>query len=263
MSAVAVENLMALLYTNTGVRKSFIANPSEIMADFDLDETERNALLNTDWPGLVLAGNGFGYKRWKSNQWRHSDAYIFTSYDSVFDESDIAPLRVMFTHRIEEGKIKNQKLRSTHAGVVGDILKTMPENQINHEHVLLENPKLTSVISIWQKLYGLNLNHHYLIRAYFYRATLEAIGVPESLHARPGACNTYIPLSPALESGSPAGYITALMNDGQTISKEPLIAGRFITFPADVAQRIDAGEDNPNLQTPIDVLCIKTLCAAV
>lgn len=263
MSAIAVETLMALLYTNVGIRKSFIADPEPLMADFDLDEAECAALLNMDWPGLVLAGNGFGYKRWKSNQWRHSDAYIFTSYDSVFNESDIAPLRVMFTHRIEEGKIKNQKLRSTHAGVTGDILKTMPENQINHEHVLLENPKLTSVISIWQKLYGLNLNHHYLIRAYFYRATLEAIGVPESLHARPGACNTYIPLSPALESGSPAGYITALMNDGQTISKEPLIAGRFITFPADVAQRIDAGEDNPNLRIPIDLLCIKTLCAAV
>jgi hypothetical protein len=261
MSAVAVENLMALLYTNTGVRKSFIANPSEIMADFELDDTERAALLNTDWPGLVLAGNGFGYKRW--NQWRHSDAYIFTSYDQIFTDSDIEPLRIMFAHRIEEGKVKTQKLRSTHAGVVGDILKTMPENQINHEHVLLENPKLTSVISIWQKLYGLNLNHHYLIRAYFYRATAEAIGVSESLHARPGACNTYIPLSSALESGSPAGYITALMNDGKPISKEPLIAGRFITFPADVAQRIDVDEANQSLQIPIDVLCIKTLCAAV
>lgn len=263
MSAVEVENLMALLYTNTGVRKSFIANPSEVMADFELDETERIALLNTDWPGLVLAGNGFGYKRWKSNQWRHSDAYIFTSYDQIFTESDIAPLKTLFDNRIEEGKVKTQKLRSTHIGIVADILKTMPENQINYEHVLLENPKLTSIISVWQKLYGLNLNHHYLIRAYFYRATIEAIGLAEALHARPGACNTYIPLSPAVTSGAPAGYVTALMNDGKTISKEPLVAGRFITFPADVAQRIDAGECNQNLQDPIDVLCIKTLCAAV
>jgi hypothetical protein len=263
MSAVAVENLMALLYTNTGVRKSFIANPSEVMADFELDDTERAALLDTDWSGLVLAGNGFGYKRWKSNQWRHSDAYIFTSYDHIFTESDIAPLRALFAHRIEEGKVKSQKLRSTHAGTVADILKTMPENQINHEHVLLENPKLASVISVWQKLYGLNLNHHYLIRAYFYRATPEAVGSAEVLHARPGACNTYIPLSPSLENGSPAGYITALMNDGKPISKEPLIAGRFITFPADVAQRIDVDEANQNLQAPIDLLCIKTLCAAV
>ena len=254
---------MALLYTNVGIRKKFISNPTEVMIDFELDDAERNALLDTDWPGLVLAGNGFGYKRWKSNQWRHSDAYIFTSYDRVFTELNISPLRALFIQRIEEGKIKTQKLRSTHVGVVADILKTMPENQINYEHVLLENTKLTSVISVWQKLYGLNLNHHYLIRAYFYRATPEAIGVAETLHARPGACNTYIPLSPALENGSPAGYITALMNDGKTISKEPLIAGRIITFPADVAQRIDVGEANQNLQTPIDVLCIKTLCAAV
>lgn len=263
MSAVAVEKLLALLYTNTGLRKSFIANPSEVMTDFELEDMERAALLNTDWPGLILAGNGFGYKRWKSNQWRHSEAYIFTSYDHIFTESDIAPLRALFVNRIEEGKVKTQKLRSTHAGVVADILKTMPENQINHEHVLLENPKLNNVISVWQKLYGLNLNHHYLIRAYFYRVTAEAIGVAEALHARPGACNTYIPLSPALENGAPAGYVTALMNDGKTISKEPLLAGRFITFPADVVQRIEVNEANQNLQTPIDVLCIKTLCAAV
>ena len=192
-----------------------------------------------------------------------ADAYIFTSYDHIFTEPDIAPLRALFEHRIQEGKVKTQKMRSTHAGIVADILKTMPENQINYEHVLLENPKLVSVISVWQKLYGLNLNHHYLIRAYFYRATAEAVGVAEALHARPGACNTYIPLSPALKNGVPVGYVAALMNDGQIISKEPLLAGRFITFPADVAQRIDVDEANQNLQVPIDVLCIKTLCAAV
>jgi hypothetical protein len=263
MSAVAVENLLALLYTNTGVRKDFIANPSRVMMDFELDDTERTALLDMDWPGLTLAGNGFGYKRWKSNQWRHSDAYIFTSYDGVFAESDIMPLRTLFASRIAEGRVKTEKLRSTHAGIVGDVLKTMPENQINYEHVLLENPKLSSVIAVWQKLYGLNLHHHYLIRAYFYRATAEALGVAEPLHARPGVCNTYIPLSPSLADGMPVGYVTALMNDGQAISKQPLIAGRFITFPADVAQRIDASQANQNLQTPIDVLCIKTLCAAV
>jgi hypothetical protein len=233
------------------------------MADFELDVTERTALLETDCPGLVLAGNRFGYKRWKSNQWRHSDAYLFTSYDCIFSESDITPLRAMFEHRIKEGKVKSLKLKSTHVGVVGDILKTKPENQINHEHVLLESPKLASVISVWQKLYGLNLNHHYLIRAYFYRATVEALCLPEVLHARPGACISYVPLSPALANGAPAGYITALMNDGKLISKEPLLAGRFITFPADVAQRIDVDEANQNLQAPIDVLCIKTLCAAV
>jgi hypothetical protein len=263
MTALAVENLLALFYTNPGLRKKFEAHPGEFLVEHDLTIDERSSLLNMDWPGLTLAGNGFGYKRWKSNQWRHSDAYIFTSYDKVFSEDEIFPLRAMLNNRIAEGKIKTQKLRSTHTGIVADILKTMPENQINHEHVLLENPKLASIISVWQRLYGLNLNHHYLIRAYFYRATPEAIGVAETLHARPGACNTYIPLSPALENGSPAGYITALMNDGKTISKEPLIAGRIITFPADVAQRIDVGEANQNPQTPIDVLCIKTLCAAV
>lgn len=263
MSASAVENLMALLYTNTGVRKKFIDNPVSVLVDFELDDAERIALSEMDWAGLILAGNGFGYKRWKSNQWRHSDAYIFTSYKDIFSEQDIAPLNNMFNKRMADGKIKTEKVRSTHAGTVADILKVMPENQINYEHVLLENPKLASIISVWQKLYGLNLNHHYLIRAYFYRASTEAIGVSESLHARPGACNTYIPLSPALESGAPAGYITALMNNGQPISKEPLIAGRFITFPADVAQRIEVDEANRNLQHPIDVLCIKTLCAAV
>jgi hypothetical protein len=263
MSAVAVEDLMALLYTNTEIRKRFIEKPLCVMAAFDLDEAELQGFLEMDRPGLVLAGNGFAYKRWKSNQWRHTQAYMFASYGDVFSKQEIDPLRKMFADRIATGQARIRKLRSTLAGTVSDLLETHPENQINHEHVLLENPRLEPVTLVWRKLCGLNLHHHFLIRAFYYRASEASLGSSHTLHTRPGACITYLPLSPDAETGEPVGYVTALMNDGRPITTEALIAGRSITFPADVAQRIDAAAENVCLTRPIDVLCIKTLCAAV
>jgi hypothetical protein len=263
MSAGDVEGLMTLLYTSTGVRKRFIDDPLSVMAAFDLDEAEQQGFLQIDRPGLVMAGNGFAYKRWKSNQWRHTQAYLLASYDKALPKEDIEPLRAMFADRIENGMTRTRKLRSTLAGTVSDLLETLPENQINHEHVLLENPRLAPVALVWRKLYGLNLHHHFLIRAFFYRASEASLGSPDTLHARPGACITYLPLTPVSDTGEPAGYVTALMNDGRPITTEALTAGRSITFPADVVQRIDVAAENLGLTRPIDVLCIKTLCAAV
>jgi hypothetical protein len=263
MSAVDVEGLMTLLYTSTGTRRRFIDDPQSVMAAFDLDDAEQQGFLEMDRPGLVLAGNGFAYKRWKSNQWRHSQAYLLASYDDVLSTEDIAPLKAMFADRIATGLTKTRKLRSTFPGTVSDLLETPPENQINYEHVLLEDPRLAPVAQVWRKLCGLNLHHHFLIRAFYYRASEASLGSSHTLHARPGACITYLPLSPDAETGEPVGYVTALMNDGRPITTEALIAGRSITFPADVAQRIDAAAENVCLTRPIDVLCIKTLCAAV
>lgn len=261
MSAVAVENLLALLYTNPSVRKDFEAHPEEILAEQDLTSDERASLLAMDWPGLTLAGNGFGYKRWKANQWRHGEAYLFTAYDDLFAEDDLSPVRALFQRRIASQNVTTEKRRSTHPGMIWELLKVMPENQINHEHVLLENQRLAAVSALWRRLNALHLHTHYLIRAYFLRVTAGEPGPFEALHARPGACITYVPLS---GPGTPQAHVTAAMRDGQTICREPLRAGRCITYPADVAQRIDveAGADS-QAHEPVDVLCIKTLCAGV
>lgn len=261
MSAVAVENLLALFYTNPSVRKDFEAHPEAMLAEQDLTSDERASLLAMDWPGLTLAGNSFGYKRWKANQWRHGDAYLFTAYEDIFTEDDLSPVRAIFQQRIASQKVSTTKLRSTHPGMISELLKVMPENQINHEHVLLENPRLSSVCALWRRLTELHLHTHYLIRAYFLRVCAEGSGPMEAQHARPGACITYVPLS---GPGTPEAHVTAAMRDGKTICREPLQAGRCITYPADVAQRIEVGA-GADLQQhgPVDVLCIKTLCAGV
>lgn len=261
MSAVAVENLLALLYTNPCMRKDFEACPDAILAGQDLTPDERASLLAMDWPGLTLAGNSFGYKRWKANQWRHSEAYLFTTYENLFAGDDLSPVHALFHQRIASRNYSTGKLRSTHPGMISELFKVMPENQIDHEHVLLENPRLSKVCALWRRLNKLHLHNHYLIRAYFVRPAAQERGPLEGLHARPGTCITYVPLT---GHGVPRAFVTAAMRDGRVICREPLLAGRCITYPADVAQRIDiqTGAGLPG-HDPVDVLCIKTLCAGV
>ena len=261
MSAVAVEDFLALLYTNPCIRKEFEARPEAILEGQDLTPDERASLLAMDWPGLTLAGNSFGYKRWKANQWRHSEAYLFTAYENVFTGDDLSPVHAIFQERIASQRYATGKLRSTHPGMVCELFKVMPENQINHEHVLLENPELQKVCALWRRLNDLHLHNHYLIRAYFLRPAAQESALLEGLHARPGTCITYVPLT---RHGAPRAFVTAAMRDGRVICREPLLAGRCITYPADVAQRIDieAGARLPDHDT-VDVLCIKTLCAGV
>ena len=43
MTALAVENLLALFYTNPGLRKKFEANPDEILVEHDLTIEERSS----------------------------------------------------------------------------------------------------------------------------------------------------------------------------------------------------------------------------
>lgn len=195
MSAVAVENLLALLYTNPCMRKDFEACPDAILAGQDLTPDERASLLAMDWPGLTLAGNSFGYKRWKANQWRHSEAYLFTTYENLFAGDDLSPVHALFHQRIASRNYSTGKLRSTHPGMISELFKVMPENQIDHEHVLLENPRLSKVCALWRRLNKLHLHNHYLIRAYFVRPAAQERGPLEGLHARPGTCITYVPLT--------------------------------------------------------------------
>jgi len=92
MGAIAVETLMAALYTNHALHMAFMSDPHPILDRYDLTEDERASLLLTDKPGLVLAGNSFAYKRWKANQWRHKKAYTFAAPNAERIESveDIA-----------------------------------------------------------------------------------------------------------------------------------------------------------------------------
>ncbi len=270
MGAIAVETLMAALYTNHALRRAFMSDPHPILDRYDLTEDERASLLLTDKPGLVLAGNSFAYKRWKANQWRHKKAYTFTSYDEVFGELDISPVRELFSRRFDARdfstkeliKIK-RRLIYTHAGISVELLDVAPGNQHNHEHVLMENQLLAPVARIWKRLFDLNLRDHFLIRLYFFHATPEGLGIPKTLHPRPGAYITYIPLGPVGEEKA-RGFVTCLTNDRRvTFVREPLQAGRVITYPADVVQSIECAAGNESLSRPIDLLCIKSLCAAV
>ncbi len=269
MGAIAVETLMAALYTNHALRRTFLSDPRPVLDRYDLTAEERASLLSTDKPGLVLAGNSFAYKRWKANQWRQARAYTFAGYDSIFGESDIAPVRELFSRRFDgkdfssKRKLIKGKLIYTHVGLTSALLKVKPGNQVNHEHVLMENPALVPVTRIWQRLFDLNLRDHFLIRLYFFRATPEGLGIPESLHPRPGAFITYVPLGRFGEDEA-GGSVTSLTNDRRVVvATEPLQAGRVITYPADVLQRIECVPGNESLSRPIDLLCIKTLCAAV
>lgn len=269
MGAIAVEDLMAALYTNHALRRAFLSEPHTILDRYDLTEEERGSLLSTDKPGLVLAGNSFAYKRWKANQWRFVKVYPFTSYDDVFGDADLGPVRELFSRRFDTGNFSSKKtlvkrkVVYTHSGISSAVLSTAPGNQHNHEHVLMESPALAPVARIWKRLFDLTLRDHFLIRLYFFRATVEGLGISERLHPRPGAYITYVPLG-SLEEKEPAGFITALMSDAQAVvAKEPLRPGRAITYPADALQRIDAASGNESLSRPIDLLCVKSLCAAV
>ncbi|MEO0014367.1 MAG: hypothetical protein RLZZ535_2756 [Cyanobacteriota bacterium] len=250
---------MAIFYTNAGARKKFELNPSNFLEGYELTVEERNSLMNMDWPGLTLAGNGFGYKRWKANQWRCAEAYLFTSYNDVFTSSHLDSVSLLFKNKIDNEKVKHEKLHATHAGIVGHLLKVPPENQINYEHVLFEDESLQSVTAVWRRLCELNLHNHYLIRAYLHRATKDTFNSPEILHSRPGVYISYVPLT----SSDKNYYVTALLNNGDIICKEPLLYGRVITFPADVTQRIECDDGANDLPHTLDMLCIKTLCAAV
>lgn len=269
MGAIAVETLMAALYTNHALRRAFLSDPHPVLDRYDLTVDERASLLSTDKPGLVLAGNSFAYKRWKANQWRQVRAYTFASYDSIFGESDIAPVRELFTRRFDakdfssKRKLIKRKLIYSHSGLTSQLLDAKPGNQINHEHVLMENAALAPVARIWRRLFDLNLRDHFLIQLYFFRATPKGLGIPESLHPRPGAFITYVPLGPVGEEEA-GGSVTSLTNDRcVVVATEPLQAGRVITYPADVLQRIECAPGNESLSRAIDLLCIKSLCAAV
>jgi hypothetical protein len=65
MSAREFEIILARLYCDEVFLKSFLSDPKNLLADFNLDEKERIALQNIDRQGLILAFYSFDRKRKK------------------------------------------------------------------------------------------------------------------------------------------------------------------------------------------------------
>jgi hypothetical protein len=63
MSAQAVEQLLASLYTDAGVRDAFFADPLSVARDFGLDDTQAQALAGIDREAVELAARCYAAKR--------------------------------------------------------------------------------------------------------------------------------------------------------------------------------------------------------
>jgi hypothetical protein len=261
MSSIAVEDLMALLYTNQSVRQAFIRNPRPWLARYELSESESASFLEMDLPGLTLAGNSFGYKRWKANQWRHARCYQFLAYSNVLSSTNLNSVADLASSSFCEHRWRRRKLKSTLAGETCDLLDVMPENQINFEHVLLEaDDSFEPLKRAWRQITQLACHQHYLIRAYLFKARTETVTTPSALHPRPGSATVYIPL-PTRAPRETAMMAYALQNNGELIREDEMNPGTMIVYPSDVVQGIRTRNGHPpesNL-----TLCMKTLCASV
>lgn len=63
MSAAALESFLARLYTDTRLRRAFLARPEATARESGLDETTVGALAAIDREGLELAAASFEGKR--------------------------------------------------------------------------------------------------------------------------------------------------------------------------------------------------------
>ncbi len=63
MSAPAVEQLLAQLYTDAAIRRRFIANPREVARLGGLDAAEAQAMAAIDLADLRLAARSYAHKR--------------------------------------------------------------------------------------------------------------------------------------------------------------------------------------------------------
>lgn len=261
MSSTAVEDLMALLYTNQTVRQAFIHDPGPWLQRYELSRSEAESFLDMDWPGLTLAGNSFGYKRWKANQWRHARCYQFVAYEDVLPREVLQSIAGLARSSFCEGRWRRKKLKSTLPGETCDLLDAMPENQINYEHLLLEaDATFEPLKQAWRRVTQLACHQHYLIRAYLFRADSETVTSSGALHPRPGSATVYIPL---IDSPPGEGRLSvyALQNNGDLVCENALSAGAMIAYPSDVVQGIRPAR-GASLGANL-TLCFKTLCASV
>jgi hypothetical protein len=258
MSAAHAELLLASLYTDHDVRRAFLRDPDSVISLFELDASERQSFIEIDRPGLVLAANCFSYKRWKATQRRHLLSRQFVSYTHLFDADLLGRARKLLDARIGAGLFSQRPRELTPHGLVSDLLSAMPGNQINHEHAFLESPHLAVLGPIWQRLFGLHLRDHHLVRLYFLRLSESAPQDAMTLHPRPGTYTTYVPLGPdAFKSALRIEY-----GDGASPRYFPLTSGTVVTVPSDVRQVVEIG----SCRTPEQgyaFLCVKTLSAAV
>ncbi len=75
MSAAAVEELLARLYTDAVLREKFLYDAERTIADLTLTDNERRAMLEMDRAGLAMAADSYAAKRGqhrsaKAPRWR-------------------------------------------------------------------------------------------------------------------------------------------------------------------------------------------------
>ncbi|MBL0419449.1 hypothetical protein JI739_03715 [Ramlibacter sp. AW1] len=254
MSTQSIEALLARLYTCNETRRTFFSNPDEVLSLFDLNESERQSLLEIDVPGFLLATNSFSYKRWKANHWRLQLTKTFLTYDDLFDSALLTRTMSLFATRVASGRYAIDAPQWTPRGIVSDLLPVAPLNQLNQDHLLSEQQHLQPVNGVWKRLWSLHLRDHHLTRLFFLNPSSAATGDPISLHNSPGVTMTYVVLSGA----SSGAHIRAYSNGGDVIASEAARPGRTITFPADVKQQVEFEAAD---SVPCELLCIKTLAA--
>lgn len=74
MSAVALEVVLARLYTDPQLRAAFLASPEQVARDAGLCAADVAALQNIDRAGLMMAADSYAWKRRQHRKARPSMA---------------------------------------------------------------------------------------------------------------------------------------------------------------------------------------------